>query len=179
MYEILEKIKITDGVYNEYEKRISLYTEKKISKIRTEVNSLNGAISHMRSEMEELSMGLVKIDKKSPAFAITEKKISELAIDCSDMEEKKESLKAKIKNPAKIKLTRSELLNLLKNLPDKMRAANVYQKDALCRKMMLNLVVDDKKGLSVIWKEPFETLFELSNPELVGVAGIEPATNRL
>ncbi len=178
MYEILEKIKITDDVYNEYEKRISLYTEKKISKIRTELNSLNGAISHMRSEMEELSMGLVKIDKKSPAFAITEKKISELAIDCSDMEEKKESLKAKIKNPAKIKLTRSELLNLLKNLPDKMRAANVYQKDALCRKMMLNLVVDDKKGLSVIWKEPFETLFELSNPELVGVTGFEPATSR-
>ena len=85
----------------------------------------------------------------------------------------------KIKNPAKIKLTRQELLNLLKNLPDKMRATSTYQKDTLCRKMMLNLVVDNKNALTIIWREPFATLFELSNPELVGAVGIEPTTNRL
>ncbi len=91
----------------------------------------------------------------------------------------KQALMDKIKNPAKIKLTRQELLNLLKNLPDKMRATSTYQKDTLCRKMMLNLVVDNKNTLTIIWREPFATLLELSNPELVGAVGIEPTTNRL
>ena len=177
--DALRGINITDQVYDEYEKRIGAYTDKKITKIKTEINSLKGAITHRRSELEELSLGLAKIDKKSPAFKINENRINELAIECSDMEEKKLALLEKVKDPVKIKLTRSQLLNLLKNLPDKMKAANTYQKDLLCRKMMLNLVVDNKNTPTIIWKEPFATLFEISNPNLVGAVGIEPTTKWL
>ena len=179
IYKILEQINVTDEIYDEYEKRISVYTDKKVAQIKTQINSLGGAITHRRRELEEQSLGLAKIDKKSPAFKINERRINELAIECSDMEEKKQALVEKIKDPARIKLTRTQLLNLVKNMSDKMKAANTYQKDVLCRKMMLNLVVDNKNAPTIIWKEPFATLFELSNPKLVGVDGIEPSTKCL
>lgn len=49
LYEILEQINVTDEVYNEYGKRIDTYTAKKMAQIRTQINSLSGAITHRRN----------------------------------------------------------------------------------------------------------------------------------
>ena len=67
-------------------------------------------------------------------------------------------LKAKIANPSKIKLTRKQFLNLLKTAPDKMRSGSAVEKDRIARILFLNLRVDNKKALSFIWREPFDSL---------------------
>ncbi len=49
-------------------------------------------------------------------------------------------------------------MNLVKLAPDKMRAGSAVEKDRVARILFLNLRINDKNGLSVIWKEPFDSL---------------------
>ncbi len=84
--------------------------------------------------------------------------IEQLAIETQQLREDIDKLKDKIANPSKIKLTKEQFLNLVKSAPDKMRAGSAVEKDRVARILFLNLRINDKNGLSVIWKEPFDSL---------------------
>ena len=144
--------------YERYSKRIDSFTDEKIIKIKKEISSKRGAFAHKKKELDELSLGLPKIARSSPAYEINENKINQLAVEVQELDEAVEKLKEKIANPSKIKLTKEQFLNLVKSAPDKMRAGSAVEKDRIARILFLNLHIDSKMALSVIWKEPFASL---------------------
>ena len=75
-----------------------------------------------------------------------------------NLEEQIGRVKAKIADPAKVRMTKEEFLNLANSAADKMRAGIPVEKDMLARKMLLNLTLNDEKAPSFIWKEPFATM---------------------
>lgn len=158
IYELLEKLELSDEAYERYSKRIDSFTDVKILKIKQDIASKNGANAHKKKELNDLSLGLGKINKSSPAYAINENMIEQLAIETQKLDEEIGKLKEKIANPSKIKLTKEQFLNLVKLAPDKMRAGSAVEKDRVARILFLNLRINDENGLSVIWKEPFDSL---------------------
>ncbi len=158
IYELLEKLELSDETYERYSKRIDSFTDVKILKIKQDISSKNGANAHKKKELNELSLGLGNISRSSKAYAITENKVEQLAIETQELDEEIDKLKKKIANPSKIKLTKEQFLNLVKLAPDKMRAGSAVEKDRIARILFLNLRINDKNGLSVIWKEPFDSL---------------------
>ena len=158
IYELLDKFELTDEAYERYSDRIDYYTDDKIVAIKKKVASKRGAMAHKRKELDDLSLGLGKIDKKSPAYDITDKRINELAIELSSLESEVTELEEKVISPTKIKLTKDQFLNLVKSAPDKMRAGSAVEKDRIARILFLNLHVDNEKRLIPIWKEPFASL---------------------
>ncbi len=158
IYELLEKLELSDKAYERYSKRIDSFTDVKILKIKQDIASKNGANAHKKRELNELSLGLGNINRSSKAYAITENKVEQLAIETQDLDDEIGKLKEKIANPSKIKLTKEQFLNLVKLAPDKMKAGSAVEKDRVARILFLNLTLDNEKRLSVIWKEPFASL---------------------
>lgn len=130
----------------------------KILKIKRDIASKNGANAHKKKELNELSLGLGKINRSSQAYPITENRIEQLAIEAQDLDTEIGKLKEKIANPSKIKLTKEQFLNLVKSAPDKMRVGSAVEKDRVARILFLNLAVDNEKRVFPIWKEPFASL---------------------
>lgn len=158
IYELLDKLKLSDEAYERYSRRIDTFTDEKVIKIKNEISSKRGAYAHKKKELDELSLGLSKISRSSPAYEINENKINQLAIEVLELDEAVEKLNEKIANPSKIKLTKEQFLNLVKSAPDKIRAGSAVEKDRVARILFLNLTLDNEKRLSVIWKEPFASL---------------------
>ncbi len=158
IYSLLDNLELTDEAYGRYSKRIDSFTDTKIISIKQDIRSKRGAKAHKNKELEELSLSLGTINKKSPAYAINEARIAQLALECSELEVSIGILEDKISNPSKIKLTKEQFLNLIKSAPDKMRAGSAVEKDRLARILFLNLRIDNEKALSVIWREPFASL---------------------
>ena len=158
IYELLDKLELSEEAYERYSKRIDSFTDAKILKIKQDIASKNGANAHKKKELNELSLGLGKINRSSPAHAITEDKIEHLAIETQRLDDEIGKLKEKIANPSKIKLTKEQFLNLVKLAPDKMRAGSAVEKDRVARILFLNLTVDNEKRVFPIWKEPFASL---------------------
>jgi len=155
IYSLLDKFVLTDEAYERYSKRIDFFTDDKIVSIKQDIASKRGALAHKRGVLDDLSLGLGKIDSKSPAYAINEKRINELALECDNLDDEIIKLKEKIANPSKIKLTKEQFLNLIKTASDKMRAGSAIEKDRLARILFLNLRINNKNALSVILERAF------------------------
>lgn len=158
IYALLDKLELSEEAYERYSKRIDSFTDEKIIKIKSEVASKRGAYAHKKKELDELSLGLSKISRSSPAYDINENQITKLAFEVQELDEVVEKLREKIANPSKIKVTKEQFLNLVKLAPDKMRAGSAVEKDRVARILFLNLTLDNEKRLFVIWKEPFASL---------------------
>ncbi len=158
IYELLDKLELSDEAYERYSKRIESFTDDKIIKIKSDIASKRGAYAHKKKELDDLSLGLSKIKRSSSAYAINEDKIEQLAIETQELDDEIDKLKEKIANPSKIKLTRDQFLNLVKLAPDKMRAGSAVEKDRVARILFLNLTIDNEKRVFPIWKEPFASL---------------------
>jgi DNA invertase Pin-like site-specific DNA recombinase/ACT domain-containing protein len=158
IYALLSKFELSDEAYERYSSRIDSFTDEKIIKIKQEISSKRGAYSHKKKELDELSLGLSKINRASPAYEINENQINKLAVEVQELDEAVNKLREKIANPSKIKLSKEQFLNQVKSAPDKMRAGSAVEKDRLARILFLNLTLDNEKRLSVIWKEPFANL---------------------
>lgn len=158
IYTLLDKLELSEEAYERYSKRIDSFTDEKVIKIKKDIQSKRGAYAHKKKELDELSLGLPKINRSSPAYEINENKITQLAVEVLELEEVVDKLREKIANPSKIKLTKEQFLNLVKLAPDKMRAGSAVEKDRVARILFLNLTLDNEKRLSVIWKEPFASL---------------------
>ncbi len=158
LYRILEDFNLNDEAYERYSKRFKTHTSKAIVSIKEDITSISGAIKYKNGEIKRLSSGLANIPATSPAFEINSSQIAELDGEIKKLTKKRKDLSDKIADPNKIQLTKDEMLNLLKTAADKMRAGNPVEKDQLVRILMLNLVIDDKRAVSYLWKPPFDEL---------------------
>lgn len=89
-------------------------------------------------------------------------RIQELELDNNQLEAECDELQAKIKNPERLKLSQQEFVNLMKSLGNKMRSADIIQKDKIARKIFVNLYLDDQKRLTYLCKEPFDSVVKVS-----------------
>ena len=163
LYDKLDMMKLTDKEYDEYSKEIDSHTDDNLVKIRTEMRSLEGTRKHLKAKVDKLSRQYAALPEDTPDTVrrrLTQD-IEELQSSVIDIESDIEKLKKKIANPAQIKLSKEEFLNLVNTAGDKMRAGTPVEKDILARKLLLNIRLDNEKAPSYLWKEPFATLLEI------------------
>lgn len=158
VYSMLENFELKDEAYELYSKRLDSMTDDKIIGIKTNILSLRGTLTHVKSELDERALSIVGYDKDSPIWQANNKQITKLALDQAELEQKITKLEAKVANPKQIKLSKEQFLNVIKTAADKMKAGSPVEKDVLCRILFLNLRVDNEKVVEYLWNEPFASL---------------------
>lgn len=163
LYNKLDIMKLTDKEYDEYSREIDSHTDNNLIKIRTEKRSLEGKRKHLQANVDKLSRQYAALPENTPETvrARLVQDIEELQSSVIDIESDVEKLKKKIANPAQIKLSKEEFLNLVNMAGDKMRAGTPVEKDILARKLLLNIHLDNERAPSYLWKEPFATLLKM------------------
>ncbi len=161
IYDFLnEGLNFTEKEYEDYYSNLSNLSDKKREKLMIEVHSKQGVIKRLQSELNERSLGIIKLKKDSEAWNINEGKINELATDKQNLEKDLEKLKLQITKPDNERLGLEDFLNLSKNASKIVQSANAVVKDQICRLIFLNLTVDNEKVLSYQAREPFATLIK-------------------
>ena len=158
IYTMLEGFKLSDAAYDRYSKEIESYTDTKLISIKESIYSQRGALSHIKKELRERSLDIVSFDKDSVIYRTNEERIGDLTLQQSTLERDIKKLEEKIADPNKIRVTKEEFLNLIKNASTKLKAGSAIEKDVLCRILFLNLRVNDEKVVDYIWREPFASL---------------------
>ena len=159
IYDFLDNnLKITEREYQKYLDETDALNVEATSNTYQQIHTLEGQIKAITQEIKESSLGLVKINSKSPAFNIVNEKITSLDNEKSGLEEKLRDLRSTLKSPESQRLSMDEFLNLCKNAGAIARSANEVQKDIICRYVFLNLTVDEEKVVAYQLKEPFNTL---------------------
>ncbi len=163
IYETLDKLELTDEAYKRYSAELDGMTDEKIAEIRTDIHSKRGALAHFAHEIDEQTASLAHVPQTSRAYEPVMQRLERLAAERAELEEEIEKLEAKIANPAQIKLSKDEFLNVIKTAADKMRAGSAAEKDTLCRILFLNVAVDNEKVASYLWREPFASLVKATD----------------
>ena len=158
IYERLERLELSDEAYKRYSTELEGMTEQKIIAIRQDIISKRGALAHITKEITDRSLSIARLPESSPAYKPNMQALEELTIRQATLEGEIKKQEEKIAEPAKIKLSKDDFLNLVKTAADKMRAGSAVEKDTLCRILFLNLRVDNKKVVVYHWREPFATL---------------------
>ncbi len=156
--DMLGKIELTDEAYERYSKQIDGMTGTKIVAIKEEIQSLNGALNHIKKELKDRSLAVPTLEQGSVIRKTNEERIDELVREQADLETSIKGLNDKIIDPSQIKVSKEEFLNTFKSAPDKIRAGSAIEKDRVCRILFLNLRVDNEKVTSYLWREPFRSL---------------------
>ena len=168
LYDELNKMKFSEKAYKKFEKEIDVLTEKQVVKLRREKRSLEGSIKVKTSEKNGYADSYSELvnDKSKAAEVAKEhlnKKIEAVADELIDLNAELDKTKKKIAKFEQTKLTKDEFLNLVNCAENKMRAGTAVQKDDLCRKMLLNTELDNEKGASFLWKEPFASVLKVKS----------------
>ena len=161
IYEFLDQgLNFTEKEYKEYYSNILKMTDKKREEIGIEIHRNEGKLKRTKADLKELSLGITKVSKKSPAWEINNQRINELADQIVDIEKEVERLKKQIIDPEEEKLSVEDFLNLSKNAGVVVKSANAVVKDQICRIIFSNFSVNEDKVASYQLKEPFATLLK-------------------
>lgn len=162
LYEVLDKMKFTDKEYDKYSKTIDSYTDEKVQELRAKRRSLDGARKHKNKELEDKSRQFTALPKDTPEIARKTliHDLEDLENEVINLSEQIKAINKKVVDPAQIKITKEEFLNLANSVAEKMRAGSAVEKDILARILLLNISLDNKNAPSFIWKEPFATLLK-------------------
>lgn len=168
LYKELGKMKFSEKEYKKFEKEIDVLTEEQVIKLRREKRSLEGSIKIKNAEKNGYADSYAKLtnDESKAAIAAKErlnKQIEVIADELIDLNAELDETKKKIAKFEQTKLTKDEFLNLINCAENKMRAGTAVQKDDLCRKMLLNTELDNEKGASFLWKEPFASVLRVKS----------------
>ena len=158
IYDTLDKFELTDEAYSRYGRALDGMTVEKLMAIKQDIHSKRAVMAQLVSKINELALGLGRLEPQSVAYKPNEAELERLAAQRDDLQEIIDKQQAMVAQPARIKLDKDEFLNLVKTVADKMRAGSAAEKDALCRILFLNLRVDNEKVAAYLWREPFSTL---------------------
>lgn len=161
IYDFLkEGLNFTKKEYQQYLESMTSLTSTKREKLQREIHSLQAQLKATTREKEDIAYKVLGFEKESPVRIINEKKVSGLQDEEETLERKIAELKGQLGDPQKETLSLEDFLNLSKNAGIKVKSANVIIKDIICRKIFLNLTIDEEKVLSYQTKEPFTTLIK-------------------
>lgn len=168
VYDLLDSLKFDESLYDRYNTEISTHTDRYIAKIKTELHSKRAILNNLNRDIDKRSLALGNIPAASKSHEAALNALEKIANDQADLSIEIKNLAAKIVNPAKIALNKTEFLNLLKTAPDKMRSGTAVEKDRLCRILFLNFAVDNEKIASYHWNEPFDSFVKMHEIQVGG-----------
>ncbi len=134
--------------------------------LREDRKSLVGSRNHKKNELADKSRSLTALSKaeaNTPQMVLETLRtdIEKLQNELIDIDEAIGGIDAKIGEPSKIRMTKDDFLNTANQLGDKMKAGSPVEKDILCRKLFLNITLDNNNAPSYLWKEPYASLGKL------------------
>lgn len=157
--------KISIEAYEQYLQEIKRMSMQDKSEIRSDVTRTQNAIKRLDKERDELMMSMAKMSNKT-VIAATEEKIARIMQEIDDTQTELDRLLVPLRKVDVKPLPAQEFRERIENISIKFRKADVFQKEAIIREVFSKLVVDDKKVISVIWKEPFQTIMEITKISL-------------
>ncbi|MCL4360708.1 recombinase family protein [Patescibacteria group bacterium] len=161
IYKLFAKgLNFTEKEYDKYYDSLSMLTDKKRQELTIELHSKQAILKKVDADLNERALGIVKLKKGSETWNINERKINKLSNQKIGLQTQIDKLKEKNSNPEAEQLNLEDFLNLSKNASVIVQSANAVVKDLICRKIFLNLTVDNEKVLSYQAKEPFATLLK-------------------
>lgn len=161
LYKFLEDgLHLTEVEYKKYYEGISQITDQKRQKLRIELNSKRGALKVTKREIDEVSRKILDYKKEDRIWIANRKRLDELEDLEKQFVQDIAKLEKLLANPERDKLSLEQFLNLSKNA-DKIAKSPIPEvKDAFCRKIFLNLTVDEEKVASYRLKPPFDVLLK-------------------
>ena len=153
-------INFTEKDYNDYYKGITKITDSKREKLSIELHSQQALLKCIDKEINDRSLGVLKLDETSTIRKRNENRIAELENQQEPLKQTIGKLKEQLSNPEQDKLSLTQFLNLSKNAAVIVKSANAIIKDIICRYVFLNLTVDEEKVASYQLKEPFATMIK-------------------
>lgn len=177
LYSYLDRIHLSKEAYEEYTYAIDNYANVELEELRERRLSLLGSKSEATKKRDDANDKLVAlISAKDKGQNIPQSTIDKAADEIEkwhnrvlQYEDDIKKIEGKLKDPAQIKLTKEDFLNLVQNVGKQMRKANSVEKDIIARKLFLNLVVDKKNNLTVICKPEFDGLISFDKVPSGGV----------
>lgn len=161
IYNFLEGgLNLTEKEYKGYYDDMVSISDTKRMRVRTEINSRRGALKSVKYEIKDKSLKIIEYMSDSPIWKISNQHIQELAEKELQLVEDIEKLEKQLTSPEQDRLSLEEFLNLSENAVTKVKLGNVVIKNAICRKIFLNLTANEEKVVSYQLKEPFATLLK-------------------
>ncbi len=170
IYAILDHMQFDEPAYKEYAQQLASMTDDKLEELRHEIKSKKAIIANNTKEIDHEGEKLARATSKV-LMTRCNAKIRQLELENNQLETECDELQSKIKSPDKLKLSQQEFVNLMKSLGDKMRSADIIQKDKIARKVFVNLYLDDQKRLTYLCKEPFDSVVSMAKSLNGGVCG--------
>ena len=158
LFDAVRQLQFTEEEIEKYNQEIDSFSEEKVVELRQEKNSITAAITHKNKELENLSLSTSKLTGR--ALMLIQRKIDLISDEIDELEENSKSIDVQIKSAQRGKVSKEQVLNLLKTLPDKMENGSAIEKDRIAKLLLLNLSIDEQKRPHFLWKEPFASLLE-------------------
>lgn len=166
--EALNKMKLSKNAYDEYKKALEKYLEEEVVELKNQRASLVAIRSNRKRELEAENrqyVHLVDPKNKTPKSTLKSARehIKELEGIIYDLDKDVQELDSLIKDPTSITLTKEDFLNLIQNGGRIVESGSFAEKDAIIRKLFLNIEIDDKNKASYLLKPELEGLIDGNN----------------
>lgn len=155
-----EGLNLTKKDHDNYYQNTVKISDANRAKLVIDIHSKQGNLKNIKREIEERSLGIIKLREGSEERKVNENKIDDLSDQKTKLEDSIETLKGKVTTPEEDALSLTEFLNFSKNAALVVKSADARVKDVFCRKIFLNFTVDETKVLSYQLKEPFLSMLK-------------------
>src|SRR3990167_921083 len=157
---VADGLNFTKAEYNKYYEGISTITDQKRQKLRIELNSKRGAEKDINRAIDELTYRIVGYKQEDRIWIANRKRLDGLEDQEKELTQDIAKLEKLLADPERDKLSLEQFLNLSKNAVKIAKSPIPEVKDAFCRKIFLNLTVDEEKVASYQLKPPFDVLLK-------------------
>ncbi len=161
VYEFLQDgLYLTEDDYIKYRSNLHGISERKRETLRVQLHQREGALKSINRNIDERSLGMVKLDKGSRVWQVNEAEITRLEVQAEDLQSDIARIKKDLTESEGQNMSIDQFLNLSQLAGSKLEAASVEAKDRICQRIFLNFVVDTEKVVDFQMKEPFATLLK-------------------
>ncbi|MGB4420349.1 MAG: recombinase family protein [Candidatus Saccharimonadales bacterium] len=154
-------INLPDSAYDKYLKEIKSYSDSEKTRLRSELNRAITTKAGYEKRVAELSSGLSAINNDKARKVIGDQ-ISEAAEFMQQQEQLIAEYRRSIDRSTLPAIDKDEFRCTIKEMAEKLKAADVFQKDIIVSNLFLKLYFDDQKMTRYLLKEPFASLIELN-----------------
>lgn len=159
---IKEKLlSLPDSAYYNYLKEIKSYCETAKTKLRSDLSRAKATKVGYEKKIAELSPSLSLIKDERALQTVTEQ-IGEASQIVRQQEQLIEKYQRNIERSTLPAIDKEVFKATLKEMADKLKAANVVQKDIIVSNLFLKLYFDQQKMTLYSFKEPVASLVELN-----------------
>ncbi len=164
LYEFLaDGLNLTEKDYQIYLKEMTDVLTAKRTKMEQELNSKQGTLKSLETELRDIALGVLKQKEGSTAKQYGEQKLAELTGQKTQLMADIAALKEQMPDIQQDTLTLEDFLNLSKSAGQSVKDGTPELKDQIVRIVFLNVWIDTEKVTAYRLKEPFDTL--LTDPD--------------